>query len=136
MITFRFTCNPWDFKIKIFLNQNMFNLFAANAPILYPLKATENLWFSVVFRGYKMGTLAGNRLTLRWRIYKFLVEYGLINLGIALKGHFGGCTFKTLYKQHSFLYQGLCCWDSKPSSSKSFSLDFLGIAPITARTAL
>ena len=29
---------------------------------LYPLKTPENLWFSGVFRGYKMGILARNGL--------------------------------------------------------------------------
>ena len=38
------------------------NPFLANFPILYPLKTPENLWFSGVFREYKMGTLARNRL--------------------------------------------------------------------------
>ena len=35
-----------------------FNPFLANAPILYPLKTPENLWFSGVFRGYKRGAFA------------------------------------------------------------------------------
>ena len=39
------------------------NPFLANVPILYPLKPPENLWFSGVFRGYKMGTLARNGLS-------------------------------------------------------------------------
>ena len=34
--------------------------FLANVTILYPLKTPENLWFSNVFRGYKMETLAKN----------------------------------------------------------------------------
>ena len=38
------------------------NPFLTNAPILYPLKTPENLWFSDAFRGYKMGTLARNGL--------------------------------------------------------------------------
>ena len=38
------------------------NPFLANAPILYPLKTAENFWFSGVFRGYKMETLARNGL--------------------------------------------------------------------------
>ena len=38
------------------------NAFLAIAPILYPLKTPENLWFSDVFRWYKMGTLAKNGL--------------------------------------------------------------------------
>ena len=32
----------------------------ANAPILYPLKISENQRFSGVFMGHKMGTLTGN----------------------------------------------------------------------------
>ena len=47
------------------------NLFLANVPILYPLQIAENRWlfwcfqgrFSGIFRRYKMGTLARNRLT-------------------------------------------------------------------------
>ena len=38
------------------------NPFLAYVPILYPLETPENLWFSGVFRGYKMGTLARNGL--------------------------------------------------------------------------
>ena len=40
------------------------NPFLANVPILYPLKTPENQRFSVVFKGYKMGTLAGNGLNM------------------------------------------------------------------------
>ena len=39
-----------------------FNPFLANVLILDPPKTPENLWFSGVFRGYKMKTLAGNGL--------------------------------------------------------------------------
>ena len=41
-------------------------LFLTNVPILpilYPGKTSENQKFSVVFRTYKMGTLAKNRFT-------------------------------------------------------------------------
>ena len=38
------------------------NPFQANIPFLYPLKVSENLWFSRVFRGYRNGILAWNRL--------------------------------------------------------------------------
>ena len=45
------------------------NLFLANVlPILYPLKTPEKLWVSGVFRGYKMGALARNRL--RFLLFK------------------------------------------------------------------
>ena len=40
----------------------LFNPYLANVPILYHLKIPENLWFSGVFRGYKMGSLARNGL--------------------------------------------------------------------------
>ena len=36
----------------------LINPFQANVPFLYPLKTSENLWFSDVFRGYRKGTLA------------------------------------------------------------------------------
>ena len=29
----------------------------ANAPILYPMKKKEKLWFSGILQGFKMGTL-------------------------------------------------------------------------------
>ena len=36
------------------------NPFQANFPFLYPLKASENIWFSKVFRGYRKTILAWN----------------------------------------------------------------------------
>ena len=36
--------------------------FLANVPIIHPLKTPENLQFAGVFRRYKIGTLARNRL--------------------------------------------------------------------------
>ena len=39
--------------------------FLANVPIVYPLKASENLWISGIFRGYRMGTLAKNMLIMK-----------------------------------------------------------------------
>ena len=38
------------------------NRFQANVPFLYPLKTSENLQFSDVFRWYRKGTLAWNSL--------------------------------------------------------------------------
>ena len=43
------------------------NPFPAKIPILHPLKTPENQRFSGVFRGYKMGTLAGNGLKKNMR---------------------------------------------------------------------
>ena len=34
--------------------------FSTNVPLLYPLKTSENLCFSDVFRGYRSGTLVEN----------------------------------------------------------------------------
>ena len=39
-----------------------FNPFSTNVPLLYPLKTSENLWFSDVFKGYRSGTLVENGL--------------------------------------------------------------------------
>ena len=40
----------------------MTNPILSNVTISYPLKTPENLWFSGVFRGYEIGTLARNEL--------------------------------------------------------------------------
>lgn len=42
-----------------------FNSFLANIPILQPLKISENLWSSGIFRGYKIRTLAKNWLRIQ-----------------------------------------------------------------------
>ena len=39
-----------------------FNPFSTNVPLLYPLKTSENLLFSGVFKGYRSGTLVENGL--------------------------------------------------------------------------
>ena len=43
--------------------KNEFNPNLARAPILYTLKTIENLWFSGVFSGYRIGTLPRNGLS-------------------------------------------------------------------------
>ena len=48
----------WLFKVANF--DLLINLFLAYVLILYPLKTPENLWFSSVFREYKMKTLVKN----------------------------------------------------------------------------
>ena len=42
------------------------NPFHANLPFLYHQKMTENLWFSLVFRGYENGTMAWSELKGPW----------------------------------------------------------------------
>ena len=41
----------------------MMDPFHANDLFLYPLKTSENLWFSDVFRGYRKRPMARNGLT-------------------------------------------------------------------------
>ena len=65
----------YDFSRKIFLMLHCGNLFPANVPILYPLETPENQRFSGVFRGYKMGTLAGNGLTDEVSLPRCLIAF-------------------------------------------------------------
>ena len=53
--------NDWLF-VKLYFS--VMNPFLVNVSILYPLKKLENLWFSGVFKGYKIGTLVRNGLLL------------------------------------------------------------------------
>ena len=44
----------------------VYNLFFANFPTFYSLRTSENLGFSAVFRGYKMGKMARYGLMKPW----------------------------------------------------------------------
>ena len=57
------------FHVSKIFERVVFNPFLANVPILYPLKTPENFWFSGIFRGYKIGTLARNGLA-KWFFFK------------------------------------------------------------------
>ena len=58
-----------------FNKEEFINPFLPNIPILYSLKTSENLWFSDVFRGYKMGTLGTNRLIIFFHFdYEIIVS--------------------------------------------------------------
>ena len=46
----------------------------ANVDILYPLETTENLWFSGIFRGYKIETLTKNGLSQFELLYSFMLS--------------------------------------------------------------
>ena len=58
----------WSHLLKKSLMENfifcevisLVNSFLANVPILHPLKKPESLWFSGVFKGCKIRTLAKN----------------------------------------------------------------------------
>ena len=45
-------------------NVGVINPFSTSAPLLHPLKTSENRRFSDVFRGYRSGTLVENGLTI------------------------------------------------------------------------
>ena len=46
---------------------SLINSFHATVLFLYPLKISENFWFSDVFRGYRKRPVAWNRLTwIKW----------------------------------------------------------------------
>ena len=48
----------WGLKYNFKINKKItISLFHVCVPFLYPLKTSENLWFSDVFRGYKNVTL-------------------------------------------------------------------------------
>ena len=47
-------------KKKNCLWKDRISPFLANVSILYPLERPKHLWFSSVFRGYKLRTLARN----------------------------------------------------------------------------
>ena len=60
-----YNCTCWKLFNKMtlikFLSTGVFhdcfNPFQANIPFLYPLKRSENLWFSDLFRGYRKRTV-------------------------------------------------------------------------------
>ena len=46
--------------------------FSSNVLFLFPLKTSENVWFSDVFRGYRNETLGENRLRLTLKRYALI----------------------------------------------------------------
>ena len=72
--------------------------FPDNALILYPLKAPENLWFSGVFRGYKMRIFARNGLI---KVFPDQ-NYVLFVPCTSIKTHFAdqNCHLLTIYITH------------------------------------
>ena len=50
---------------------NILKPFHTNGLFLYPLKTSENPWFSVVFRGYRNKSLAGNEIRNKFSLNTF-----------------------------------------------------------------
>ena len=64
----------WKTKVKMWISrvtltkrhclvEFYINPCLVSVPILYPLKSLENIWFSDVFRGQKLGTFANGLTT-------------------------------------------------------------------------
>ena len=68
------------FRVKIANRPIMFNPFSTDVLLLYPLKTSDNLRFSDVFRGYRSGTLVENRLIPQWFCVpsSWLVKYTIL----------------------------------------------------------
>ena len=49
----------------------LFNRFTTNVPLLCPLKISENLWFSDIFREYRSGTFVENELMIKYQNESF-----------------------------------------------------------------
>ena len=47
-----------EMRTKLGEPMMVFNPFHANSPFLYPLKTSDNLWFSDIFREYRNRILA------------------------------------------------------------------------------
>ena len=64
---------------KLFkLNLEIINLSKAKVPFLYPLKISENLWFSDVCRGDTGGTLAWDGLMENFNFFVQMEMYGIV----------------------------------------------------------
>ena len=72
-----------DHRNISFLFLRHINPFLANVPALYPLKTPENIWFSGVFRGYKMGKLTSNGLKASG---KMLISDQIVSIFLWSKG--------------------------------------------------
>ena len=69
--------------------QQYVNPFPALSLFLYPLKTSENLWFSGVFRGYKKKPVALNGLTGSVLLTPLVIpEKSSLNEQLSLNEHF------------------------------------------------
>ena len=89
-----------DRKILKFLKRSL-----VNVPILYPLKTPENFWFSGVFRGYKMETLARNGFK---KLLPKEVETRIIYTGVKLRSQFAIKDLTKFEHQHDLVYHVKC----------------------------
>ena len=119
-----YECELWVINIK---RKSMFNPFSTNVPILCSQETWENLWFSDVFRGYRIETLAKiyNYMFL-FRIYLnvliFPFEYlfwfwKVTRLYYFLIFYYYFGTFKTTYL---FIYLPLYQWYKSILEEKTF----------------
>ena len=68
----------------LFTFSSSFKSFSTNVPLLYPLKTSENLWFSNVSRGYRSGTLVENGLIIHITLFAWIHMLELSRLSICI----------------------------------------------------
>ena len=58
----------WECSVILKLHSPFLKPFHTTDLFWYPLKTSENLWFSDVFRGYQKRSVAWNGLTVSWMV--------------------------------------------------------------------
>ena len=89
-----------DHRNISFLFLRYINPFLANIPALYLLKTPENIWFSGVFRGYKMGKLTSNGLKASG---KMLISDQIVSIFLWSKGRWSNFFVEINTKCNLFL---------------------------------
>ena len=77
MILEQYYASGIHIEINDLLNSS-FNPFSTNVPLLYPLKTSENLRFSDVFRGYRSATLVANEFKKASMKFATIIKIALI----------------------------------------------------------
>ena len=75
---------------------NVFYPFSTNVPLLYPLKTSENLRFTDVFRGYRSGTLVESGLSFKFFCVSILITETVVHYTSGRKGSMNLCLFVLL----------------------------------------
>ena len=98
-----FVKHAWQLTNTCSTLTNILNLFLANVCILYPLEIPK-LWFSGVFRGYQMGTLARNGLMLCWMCSMTSARVNLVSLVLNLNILHANSTHKWRFFINNFTH--------------------------------
>ena len=112
----------------------VFYPFSTNVPLLYPLKTSENLRFTDVFRGYRSGTLVESGLSFKFFCVSILITETVVHYTSGRKGSMNLCLFVLLPASFIgigtllFFRNSACCqllmwgfaWQSQKFWEKSF----------------